>query len=68
VSDLGAEVGDAASVAVHQQKGLPATIDLVVESHAAVGKGMAGGRVGAVSDSGCGRLGCPCLSSDEARN
>ena len=53
---------------VYQQEGLSGAIHLVVELHTIVGKGAAGGRVGAVPDRGClGCLGGLCLSVREAR-
>ena len=50
VRDLGAHVGDAAAVAVHQQQRLAGAVDLVVEPHAVVDEGAAGGRIRPISD------------------
>jgi hypothetical protein len=67
VRDLSGPASDVAAVTVDEQKRLPSTINLVVETHALVNKGMPRGRIGAVPDNGRRCLGALCLSAGKAR-
>jgi hypothetical protein len=55
VIDLGFEVGDAATIAVHEQQGFARPVDFVIELDSVVGEGLTGDRVRTIFRDGLGR-------------